>query len=130
MTFLLALKRKCFFFLVLKVVCPWILHFKRAQFGQLNFLGLSKCLPESDFYLPQSIGQVLMHLVHHALGNVGKGGGGGQQRIEPFFCMLLAVNISVQSTLPKSNSHKSNNRLSRRSFQVLCSLYSIVFNPS
>ena len=36
----------------------------------------------------------------------------------------------VQSTLPKSNSHKSNNRLSRRSFQVLFSLYSIVFNPS
>ena len=36
----------------------------------------------------------------------------------------------IQSTLTKSNSHKSNNRLSRRSFQVLFSLYSIVFNPS
>ena len=36
----------------------------------------------------------------------------------------------LQSTLPKSNSHKSNNRLSRRSIQVLFSLYSIVFNPS
>ena len=38
--------------------------------------------------------------------------------------------MNLQSTLPKSNSHKSNNRLSRRSFQVLFSLYSIVFNPS
>ena len=36
----------------------------------------------------------------------------------------------IQSTLPKSNSHKSNNCLSRRSMQVLFSLYSIVFNPS
>ena len=35
-----------------------------------------------------------------------------------------------QPCLLKSNSHKSNNRLSRRSFQVLFSLYSIVFNPS
>ena len=38
--------------------------------------------------------------------------------------------MHIQSTLPKSNSHKSNNRLSRRSFQVLFSLYYIVFNPS
>ena len=30
----------------------------------------------------------------------------------------------------QSNSHKSNNRLSRRSIQVLFSIYSIVFNPS
>ena len=36
----------------------------------------------------------------------------------------------IQSTLPRSNLHKSNNRLSRRSIQVLFSLYSIVFNPS
>ena len=32
--------------------------------------------------------------------------------------------------MPKSNSHKSNNRLSRRSIKVLFSLCSIVFNPS
>ena len=38
-------------------------------------------------------------------------------------------NLKLQWTLPKSNSHKSNNRLSRRSIQVLF-LYSIVFNPS
>ena len=38
--------------------------------------------------------------------------------------------LELQSTLPKSNSHKSNNRLSWRSFQVLFSSYSIVFNPS
>ena len=37
---------------------------------------------------------------------------------------------TIQSTLPKSNSHKSNNCLSRRSIQILFSLYSIVFNPS
>ena len=36
----------------------------------------------------------------------------------------------LQSTLPKSNLHKSNNRPSRRSIQVLFSLYSIVFNPT
>ena len=36
---------------------------------------------------------------------------------------------AVQSTLPKSNSHKSNNCLSRRSIQVLFSLYSIVLTP-
>ena len=41
-----------------------------------------------------------------------------------------SVYMDVQSTLPKSNSHKSNNYLSRRSIQVLFSLYSIVFNPS
>ena len=35
-------------------------HFQPARFGQLLFLGLSKCLPESDFYLPRAIGQVLM----------------------------------------------------------------------
>ena len=40
------------------------------------------------------------------------------------------VSFYIQSTLPKSNSHKSNNRLSRRSIQVLFSLYAIVFNPS
>ena len=32
----------------------------------------------------------------------------------------------IQSTLPKSNSHKSNNCLSRRSFPVLFSSFSIV----
>ena len=42
----------------------------------------------------------------------------------------LMVLKNLQSTLPKSNLHKSNNRLSQRSFQVLFSLYSIVFNPS
>ena len=49
--------------------------------------------------------------------------------ITPF---LLSTDDIVQSTLPKSNSHKSNNRLSRRSIQVLFSsyMYSIVFNPS
>ena len=36
----------------------------------------------------------------------------------------------LQSTLPKLNSHESNNRLSRRSIQVLLSLFSIVFYPS
>ena len=49
-------------------------------------------------------------------------------------CGTFSLNESqcygLQSTLPKSNSHKSNNRLSRRSFQVLFFLYSIVFNPS
>ena len=35
----------------------------------------------------------------------------------------------LQSTLPKSNSHKSNNRPSRRSFQVLFSLFSMFFTP-
>ena len=38
-------------------------------------------------------------------------------------------NTIIQSTLPKSFLHKSNNCLSRRSIQVLFSLYSIVFNP-
>ena len=33
----------------------------------------------------------------------------------------------IQLTLPKSTSHKSNNRLSRSFFQVLFSLYSTVF---
>ena len=38
----------------------------------------------------------------------------------------------IQSTMPKSNLHKSNNRLSRRSIPVLFSLglYFVVFNPS
>ena len=34
-----------------------------CRFGQLLFLGLSKCLPESDFYLPRAIGQVLTALI-------------------------------------------------------------------
>ena len=40
---------------------------------------------------------------------------------------LLLLTDGVQSTLPKSKSHKSNKRLSRRSLQVLFSLFSIVF---
>ena len=36
----------------------------------------------------------------------------------------------IQSTLPKSNSHKLNNRPSRRSPQVPSPLHSIIFNPS
>ena len=52
--------------------------------------------------------------------------------IKEKMCLLQAFDLffRLQSTLPKSNSHKSNNRLSRRSIQVLFSLYSIVFNPS
>ena len=38
----------------------YILSLLEGRFGQLLFLGLSKCLPESDFYLPRAIGQVLM----------------------------------------------------------------------
>ena len=47
----------------------------------------------------------------------------------PFRHYLSHLYFNIQSTLPKLNSHKSNNRLSRRSIQVLFSLYSIVFNP-
>ena len=35
----------------------------------------------------------------------------------------------IQSTLPLLNLHKSNNQLSRRSIQVLFSIFYIVFNP-
>ena len=51
-------------------------------------------------------------------------------RVKPSRKFPLQCMSTLQSTLPKSNSHKSNNRLSRRSIQVLFSLYSIVFNPS
>ena len=43
---------------------------------------------------------------------------------------LKIFHLHLQSTLPKSNSHKSNNRPSRRSIQVLFSLYYIVFYPT
>ena len=43
--------------------------------------------------------------------------------------IILPKYMNVQSTLPKSTLHKSNNRLSRRSIQVLFSLYSIVLTP-
>ena len=59
MTFLLAPKRKILFF-VLKVVCPQYIFRSIDRFWQLLFLGLSKCLPESDFYLPRAIGEVYM----------------------------------------------------------------------
>ena len=36
------------------------IHFWFAQFVQLLFLGRSKYLPESDFYLRQAFGQMLM----------------------------------------------------------------------
>ena len=41
----------------------------------------------------------------------------------------LRVQYNIQSTLPKLNSHKSKNRLSRRSVQVFFSLFSIVLTP-
>ena len=34
--------------------------FQLARFRQMLFLGLPKCLPESEFYLPRAIGQVLI----------------------------------------------------------------------
>ena len=40
--------------------CMPTMHFQLAKFGQLLFLGLSKCQPVSDFHLPQAIRQVLM----------------------------------------------------------------------
>ena len=40
------------------------------------------------------------------------------------------VSSYIQSTLPKLNSHKSNNRQSRRSIQVFFSLFYIVFDPT
>ena len=43
---------------------------------------------------------------------------------------LSTATKELQSTLPKLYLHNSNNHLSRRSIQVLFSLYSIVFNPS
>ena len=44
-------------------------------------------------------------------------------------CTLKIKVCNIQSTLPKSNLHKPNNRLSRRSFQVLFSLFSMFLTP-
>ena len=54
--FYLPQKEKELFF-VLKVVCPQY-TFSLPDSDNCYFLGLSKCFPQSDFYLPQAIGQV------------------------------------------------------------------------
>ena len=51
------------------------------------------------------------------------------ETIDTLISPICYETIQIQSTLPKSNSHKSNNRLSRKSIQVLISLFSIVFYP-
>ena len=59
MTFLLAPRRKRVNFCIES--CMYVHNTLLAcLFGQLFFLGLSKCLPKPDFYLPRAIGKVLM----------------------------------------------------------------------
>ena len=57
MTFLLAPKK--IFLFVLEVICPQY-TFSLPDSGNCYFPFFSNYLPESDFYLPQAIGQVLM----------------------------------------------------------------------
>ena len=57
MTFILAPKRKQVIFCIESCI-----HNCLPDSGKVVlFLGLSKCFPESDFYLPRGIGQVLMY---------------------------------------------------------------------
>ena len=49
-------------------------------------------------------------------------GCGAQKQFLTFFLPEKFLVIILQSTLPESNSHKSNNRLSRRSIQVISSV--------
>ena len=58
MTFFLPQKEKELFF-VLKVICPQY-TFSLADSGNWYFLVFHNACPESDFYLPRAIGQVLM----------------------------------------------------------------------
>ena len=37
-----------------------VLEFLLARFGQVFFVGVPKCLPDSNFHLPRAIGQALM----------------------------------------------------------------------
>ena len=55
-----------------------------------------------------------------------------QERTQNPETMLNSTKLCriIQLTLPKSNLHKSNNRLSRSPLQVLFSLFSIVFHPT
>ena len=51
-------KKKRLVFFVLKVICRRY-TFSLPALGNCYFLGLSKCLPESDFYLPGQLGKCL-----------------------------------------------------------------------
>ena len=65
MTFLLAPKRFFFYFYFFYIESRMSsIHFYLAQFRQILFLGLSKYLPESDFYLPRATGQVVINVIH------------------------------------------------------------------